>query len=92
MRAKNFSIGIVYCGELANGYSEKSMAGVCPQLSELQGSTASSSKRYRLELGSGDRAKEVFERWQRLRQKDSNIRLLHKALDLLENLIVPSCM
>ena len=67
------------------------MAGECPQLSELQGSTASASRRYRLELGSRDRVKEVYERWQRLRQKDS-IRLLHKALDLLEKVIVPSCM
>ena len=63
------------------------MAGECPELSELH---ASASKQYRLELGSGDRAKEVFERWQRLRQKESNIRLLHKALDLLEKVIVPS--
>ena len=47
---------------------------------------SSDSKRYRIELGSGERAKEAFEKWQEsLQQYENNIELLHRSLNLLKS-------
>ena len=42
------------------------------------------SKSYRIELGSGELVEEVFQRWQAACRQDSNVRMLRRALDLLE--------
>ena len=55
---------------------------------DLGSSSGSASKRYRLELGSEDRVKEVFEKWQKWSLKYGNVRLLQRALDLLEEATV----
>ena len=62
----------------------------CPQLSERPGSTGPACKRYALEQGSGERAEEVQERWQRLLQvqRDSNVRLLFAGESLYSCIIL----
>ena len=47
---------------------------------------SSNSKRYRIELGTGEWAKEALEKWQgSLQRYDNNIELLHRALNLLKS-------
>ena len=52
------------------------------------GRSTASSKRYRIELGTGDRAKEVFLKLQKCSLHCGNVRLLQKALNLLEEATV----
>ena len=46
----------------------------------------SDCKLYRIELGTGEQAKEAFEKWQGSLQRYDNIELLHRALNLLKSI------